>query len=252
MIEVISKGADIKDKPFSTPYYRLLTAAEVAAKNAYLTGVFGWMAIGLVLTTAAAAGIYRLAPVIPPPTTISNLFLWVLILLAGASIVAFPLNWAIRRLTAAPALLFFVVYAIWIGVFFQFAGTIFAIGSQIIITSFVTACTFGIMALFGHITQRDLTRNSSIVFMILVGLGFSWAVNRFFAIAGFSWIATFIVILYFGALIFFETRYLNQMSLGVDENNLPTQFDAVIGALQLYIDFLLFIVKLLAYVIAFI
>ena len=78
-------------------------------------------------------------------------------------------------------------------------------------TFFVTAGTFGAMALFGYVTKRDLSRWGSLLFMALIGLIIASVVNWFLASTTLMWITTYAGVLIFVGLTAYDTQKLKKM-----------------------------------------
>ncbi len=93
------------------------------------------------------------------------------------------------------------------------------------------------MTLFGYTTQRDLTKLGSLLIMALLGLVIASVANIFFASTTLYWIVTYVGILIFIGLVAYDTQKLKRMSLGLGEDGQLAQKASIIGALQLYLDF---------------
>ncbi len=203
-------------------------------QRGFITRVYGWMALGLLITTAAALYTISSPGLLFAIISSSYLFLG---LIFGELILVAVLSWAASRLSPAVASLLFAGYAVLNGLTLSIIF-LFYTESSIAITFGVTACTFGIMTLFGYTTQRDLTKIGSLLIMGLVGVVLASLANLFFNNPAIYWIVTYLGILVFVGLIAYDTQKLKRMSLTVGEEGQVMQKASIIGALMLYLDFI--------------
>jgi FtsH-binding integral membrane protein len=158
-------------------------------------------------------------------------------LLGGELVLVLVLSAAVNRLSAPVAGLLLALYAALNGVTFSVLTLVYT-GDSILITFGVTACTFGIMTLFGFTTQRDLTKMGSLAIMALIGILLASVVNIFLNNPAIYWIVTYVGILVFIGLIAYDTQKLKRMSLTLGEDGQVAQKASIMGALTLYLDFI--------------
>ncbi|GHU27214.1 membrane protein [Bacilli bacterium] len=120
-------------------------------------------------------------------------------------------------------------------------STIFVVYARVsIVTTFLTtAITFGAMSLYGYSTHRDLTGMGSFLLMGIVGILFASIINMFLRSSALSYqISCFGVIIFTLYTAFdvqrFKSLYNNYAGAGEDVTNRL----AIMGALQLYMDFI--------------
>jgi FtsH-binding integral membrane protein len=214
-------------------YNTQLTAQQEELQRSFIVRVYAWMVIGLVIT-AVAAWLTTSIPALQEAifTNIPVFFG----LLIGELVLVIVLSAAVNRLSPALATLLFAGYAALNGVTLSFLMLVYT-DASIFLTFGVTACTFGIMTLFGYTTQRDLTRLGSLLIMALIGLIIASVANIFFASSTLYWIVTYVGILIFIGLIAYDTQKLKRMSLSLGTDGSMAQKASIIGALQLYLDF---------------
>lgn len=113
-------------------------------------------------------------------------------------------------------------------------------------TFFVTAGTFGVMALIGSTTKMDLSKFSSLFTMALIGLIIASLVNLFWANSYLYWGITYIGVLLFVGLTAWDVQKIKNMLqiYGTEENDV-TQKVALMGSLSLYLDFVNLFIYLL-------
>jgi FtsH-binding integral membrane protein len=214
-------------------YNTQLTAQQEELQRSFIVRVYAWMVIGLVIT-AVAAWLTTSIPALQEAifTNIPVFFG----LLIGELVLVIVLSAAVNRLSPALATLLFAGYAALNGVTLSFLMLVYT-DASIFLTFGVTACTFGIMTLFGYTTQRDLTKLGSLLIMALIGLIIASVANIFFASSTLYWIVTYVGILIFIGLIAYDTQKLKRMSLSLGTDGSMAQKASIIGALQLYLDF---------------
>jgi FtsH-binding integral membrane protein len=202
--------------------------------NSFVRSVYNWMAIGLGLTAAIA---YFVAS--DPALFAIAQKGFILFAIAELALV-FILSARIGRMQASTATGMFLLYALLNGVTFSY---IFAVYTQTLIAStfFICALTFGALSVFGWVTKRDLTGLGGFMSMGLIGIIVASLVNLFVQSSGMQMIISYIGVLVFAGLTAYDTQTIRQMALsqpaGLD--GAVVRKGAIIGALKLYLDFIL-------------
>ena len=194
---------------------------------------FGWMAMCLLITALTAMGFvnsglfYHIA---------SSGAMWLLII--AELVLVFVLSARINKMSVATATIMLIVYSALNGVTLSFIFVVYSLGS-IAKTFFITTGMFGVMALVGATTKRDLSKLGSILFMALIGLIIASLVNIFLRSSGLDWIISFIGVVLFTALTAYDVQRVKQLAAESDLYD-DTQVGrlAVISALSLYLDFI--------------
>ncbi|MBQ1677875.1 MAG: Bax inhibitor-1/YccA family protein [Bacteroidaceae bacterium] len=218
------------------------------SENAVATlmrNMYAWMAIALVITGFTAFAVANSYSLIYAIATNSILFYG--LIFAELGLVYF-LSSRIFRMSFATAGLLFAVYSIINGVTLSLIFLIYEIGS-IVSTFFITAGTFGAMAVVGSFLKKDLSFIGRFALMALIGLIIAGVVNIFMRSEGFSFIIAIIGVLVFTALTAYDAQKMkNLIAENGYEINENTQKLALIGALELYLDFVnlfLYLLRLL-------
>lgn len=205
-------------------------AFAVLMKNVYV-----WMTFAL-LTTAFTA--FYVANNVQLLTAIysSKVVFWGLIIAELA--IVFIMSAAINKISFATAAVMFVAYSLLNGVIFASIFLLFSM-SSIATTFFVTAGTFGAMALIGAVTKKDLTSIGNFLFMALIGLIIATVVNMFLASSALDWIITYVGLFIFIGLTAYDSQKIKRMLMeyGGDVNE-GTKKIALLGSLTLYLDFI--------------
>lgn len=101
---------------------------------------------------------------------------------------------------------------------------------------FITAANFGVMALWGYTTKRDLTSFGGFLTMGVFGLVIAGLVNLFLASPMIYWLTSIVGVLVFTGLTAFSVQQIKQAyneAWGAIGNGKA----AILGALQLYLNF---------------
>lgn len=104
-------------------------------------------------------------------------------------------------------------------------------------TFFVTAGTFGAMALLGLTIKKDLSSMGRLLTMTLIGLIIASVVNMFVASSALDWALTYVGILLFCGLTAYDTQKIKQMLAECQSmGNVNIMKIALLGSLSLYLD----------------
>ena len=96
---------------------------------------------------------------------------------------------------------------------------------------------FGAMSLYGYTTKRDLTQWGSLLFMGLIGIVLASVVNLFLGSPGLSFAISVIGVIVFVGLTAYDTQKIKEMYVVSDDGSIAGK-KAIMGALQLYLDFI--------------
>jgi uncharacterized protein len=203
-------------------------------QRSFITRVYGWMTFGLLITAAAALVTISVPGFLAAIVTNQLFFIG---LIVGEFALVVILSAAVRRLSPFAAGMLFCGYALLNGVTLSVLILVYT-HSSIALTFGITACTFGIMTVFGFTTRRDLTKLGSLLFMGLVGLILSSLVNIIFKSSAIYWITTYLGILVFIGLVAYDTQKLKRMSLSLGNDGELMNKASITGALALYLDFI--------------
>jgi hypothetical protein len=209
-----------------------------AQVSTFVARVYGIMFIGVALTALTAW--LAASPSLLGPwfyTTVGSHGLSVTGLFIGCAIAELAI-WVIflfgsERMNSVVAGVLFAAFALLNGVSLSVALLVYTAGS-VLAAFLVTAGLFGIFALYGHFTQRDLTTVGNLCIMAFIGLLLASIVNIFLASNSASWIITYAFVLVFVGLIAWQAQSIRQFAmLGGDDNH-----TAIVAALGLYIQFI--------------
>ena len=207
--------------------------------SAYFTQVYGWMAVALGISGAIAWY-----------TAISGLLVKMMMgnpaLFYGAMIaevlLVIVLTALLQRLSLPVAILMFIAYSALTGFTLS---TIFLVytAASIATTFLLAASIFGVMALYGLFTNRNLGAWGGFLIMSLFGMILASLVNLFLKSPMIDWMMTYAGIVIFSGLAAYDHQKLKAMCLMSQGESLGKL--AIYGALNLYLDFINLFLSLL-------
>ena len=202
--------------------------------NEFIRSVYNWMSIGLALTGFFA---YMVAS---NQTMQSFVYQTRWIFFIAEIALVFILAGRIQKLSASTATGMFILYAILNGATLSIIFIIYTM-SSIASTFFICAGTFIACNIFGMVTKKDLTAVGSFLFMGFIGIFIASIVNIFLQNYGLQMIISYIGVLIFVGLSAYDAQKLKAMAFSQ-----PADLDAgtvrkgsIMGALTLYLDFIL-------------
>ena len=147
------------------------------------------------------------------------------------------MSFGINRISTATAQVLYWTYAVLIGISFS---TIFLFYTQasIALTFFATAGSFAGLSLFGYTTKRDLSGMGTFLIMGLVGIIVAMVVNLFLQSSAFSLAIAAIGVLIFAGLTAYDTQKIKSIYFALAGSQDTLRKAAIMGALNLYLDFI--------------
>jgi FtsH-binding integral membrane protein len=110
---------------------------------------------------------------------------------------------------------------------------------------FVTAASFGALSIYGYTTRKDLSGWGSFLFMGLIGIILAALVNLFLQSSALQFAISAIGVLVFAGLTAYDTQQIKDNYYAVMSDMTATSKAAVMGALNLYLDFINMFIMLL-------
>ena len=207
--------------------------------------VYGWMSLGLLLTTVVAL------LTLTSETILSLVFGNMLIfwgLFIGELILVISVSRAVSRLSSGVGLALFFAYSALNGVTLSVIFLAYGLGT-ILLAFGTTTLIFIVLTVVGLTTKEDLTKWGPILFVGLLGIILASVVNFFFASTALDWVVTYLGILIFLGLIVYDSNMIKKATYAaVLQGNSGQQVlngIAVMGALRLYLDFINLFLRLL-------
>jgi FtsH-binding integral membrane protein len=157
------------------------------------------------------------------------------------------MSFAFSRLSAPLLTLFFLAFASTMGMSLSTLLFMYTQGS--ILGCFATASVmFGVMAVMGYTTDKDLTSFGSLMMMGLVGLVIATMVNLFLQSNMMGYIISIVGVAVFTGLTAYDVQRLKRIGAGVEYEGTSandTKKLALMGALSLYLNFINLFIMLL-------
>tara|TARA_B100001123_G_scaffold293322_1_gene326951 strand:- start:1426 stop:2175 length:750 start_codon:yes stop_codon:yes gene_type:complete len=158
--------------------------------------------------------------------------------------VVFYLSFRMHKMSFSEAKMWFFGYAFLMGLSLFYVFAIFT-GTSIARVFFITAGMFGAMSMIGYTTKRDLTGMGSFLMMGVIGLIIASVVNMFLQSTMMHFILSVVSVLVFAGLTAYDTQKLKAMYAQVAGNAELVGKSTIMGALALYIDFIVMFQNLL-------
>jgi FtsH-binding integral membrane protein len=214
--------------------------------NQFLSRVYMWMFIGLLLTAVTSFGVSSSSFLM---ALFLGSYLYFILIVVQFAIVLF-LIWKIQSLSPTTATLVFIFYAVLSGItitpiFFAYTG------ASIFIVFLIASGMFIGMSLIGYFTKRDLSGIGRFLYMALIGLIIAMIANLALSIilkTAFPWLDFMIsvaAVLIFSGLTAYDTQNIKKIGKTININEPYAQNMAIIGALKLYLDFINIFIHLL-------
>lgn len=196
--------------------------------------VFTWMAMALVITGVVAYGVASSPGLMQ---TIFTGYTPLVLFVVEIGLVLF-LTARLHKMSLLSATLCFIAFSVVNGLALSAIFLVYTFTS-IAQTFFVCAGTFGAMAVLGYTTKRDLSKMGSILFMALIGLIIAGLVNMFLRSSMFELIISGVGVLIFTGITAWDVNTIKrELLLQPDTTSETVQKIALIGALNLYLDFI--------------
>ena len=207
----------------------------------YMTRTYRWMASGLLITFAMAY--------ITATTSLIYLVdsLYLVLTLAELALV-FVLSSRVQNMSVDAARATFFGYALLNGMVLSYYFIVFSVGT-LVMAFLATAVYFGLMAIYGTTTHKDLTGWGPRLMMGLVALLVTSLIGMLFGFGfGSSVLYCGIGLALFMLLTAYDTQKLQQMYAYYAGDPELAEKASIYGALTLYLDFInifLYVVRLL-------
>ena len=204
-------------------------------KNNLYSKMFMWMFVGLLITFLV--GYYVSTNENMIYNIFATKFYWVIYIAEIVTVIV--LSARILKMSKNGAIFGFLLYSFLSGLTFSSIFLTFKM-SSIIFIFLITALVFLIFALIGYFTIINLTKLGTILFMGLIGILIASIINIFVQSQTFDLILVIIGIIVFIGYIAYDINKVKRLEGQIDEDKL-----SIIGALELYLDFINLYNKLL-------
>jgi hypothetical protein len=216
--------------------------------RAHMSKVYGLMAVAMVITgvvayvvgtdfaRATAGEPTMLLPVGLLQAMFTSPLKWVVMF--APLVMVFALSAGIQRMSQGAAQAAFWVFAALMGLSISWIFSVYT-GYSIAQIFFVTAIAFAGLSLWGYTTKKDLSGWGTFLIMGVIGLVVASLVNIWLQSPAVMFAVSALGVLIFAGLTAYDTQNIKNVYLQLVASN--EQFlgkAAIIGALQLYLNFL--------------
>lgn len=207
--------------------------AEQLVQRKFLTKVYGWMSLALLLSGITAF------IVATSPFLINLVFgnkIGFPLLAIGEIVLVWWLSASIRKISTMAASIAFLAYSVINGATLASIFYMFSLDS-IIVVFLVSALMFIGMSLYGVFSKSDIMSFGRYFSMAIIGLIVASVINIFLKSSGFNWVISIVTVVIFTGLTAYDTRKMILVSQQADGSDM-FQKASIIGALELYLDFI--------------
>jgi len=160
---------------------------------------------------------------------------WV-IMLAPLGMV-FYISARLNNMSAGKARNMFYIYAGLMGLSLSSLLLVYT-GESVIRVFFITSAAFASLSIYGYTTKKNLSAFGSFLIMGVFGIMIASIVNIFLGSEGLAFIISILGVLIFAGLTAYDTQKIKNMYLAGDDMEISGK-KTVMGALTLYLDFIL-------------
>ena len=211
----------------------------------YMNRTYRWMAVGLLITFAAAF----VTAATPLLYVVNSLYL---VFTIAELVLVYVLSSRVQNMSVGGARATFFAYALLNGMVLSYYFLVFS-ASTLIMALLATSLYFGLMAVYGTTTHKDLTGWGPKLMGGLVALIVCSLVGGLFSLFGFGFGIMDLVLCAVGLLIFmgltaYDTQMLKYYYSYFGGDAAMLHKSSIIGALNLYLDFInifLYILRML-------
>ena len=182
-----------------------------ARVTAFLSKVYGWMFLGLLITAGTSLFVASSETLIE--TLILNRILFWILLFAQLGIVIY-LAARVEHMSPTTAAGLFILYSAMVGVTSSVIFLIYT-GASIVSAFMISATMFGALAVYGTLTKRSLAGVGQFMFMGLIGLIIASVVNLFLFNSALDFVISVVGVIVFVGLTAWDAQRLKQMAVAL-------------------------------------
>lgn len=208
--------------------------------GSFFARIYTWMVVGILITAFMSF--------ITATTPLGGIVFGNSIIFYG--IIAFEVvlmivtQMLINKLPSSISILLFFIYAGLNGI--TLTGLMFQFTSESVVGIFlIAAALFGILAIIGYTTKKDLSGWGTFLMIGMVGVFISSIVNIFLHNSVFDMILSGVAILIFSGLTVYDNQLYKNIYLENRHDNEALSKSSAIGALHMYMNFIMIFVHLL-------
>jgi FtsH-binding integral membrane protein len=211
-------------------------AARDAGLRSYMLSVYNYMASGVLLTGIVALlfAPYAQGVIVNQAGTGMTGLGWIITLAPLGFVMA--MSFGLNRMSTGTLQMLFWAFAVTMGLSMS---TIFLAytGMSIAQTFFAVSAGFLALSLYGYTTKRDLSGMGTFLIMGVVGLLIAMVINMFLQSSAMMMAISAIGVLLFAGLTAYDTQKIKSMYAHVAGSDMMGKV-VIMGALNLYLDFI--------------
>ena len=213
-------------------YYNM-NDIDIKSSNNLLRKVFLYMILGIAISFGTGAYLLYFNQGL-----LSTLFNYYQFLVIAELAMVFSISFFINKISSSLAKILFFTYSLVNGVTLTVIGLIYA--PQIIFYAFmITLTIFVVTAIYGYTTQEDLSSYRRFFMIALISLILLSAFNAFMRVGMLEWVITVAGVVIFTGLIAYDVNRIKFISYQLADGDYEAMEKmGVIGALNLYLDFI--------------
>ena len=213
-------------------YYNM-NDIDVRSSNNFLRKVFLYMILGIAISFGTGAYLLYFNQGL-----LSTLFNYYQFLVIAELAMVFSISFFINKMSSSLARSLFFAYSLVNGITLTVIGLIYA--PQVIFYAFmITLTIFIVTAIYGYTTQEDLSSYRRFFMIALISLIALSIFNAFMRVGMLEWVITIGGVVIFTGLIAYDVNRIKAISYQLaDGDNEAMEKMGIIGALNLYLDFI--------------
>ena len=213
-------------------YYNM-NDIDIRSSNNFLRKVFLYMILGIAISFGTGAYLLFFNQGL-----LYVLFDYYKFLVIAELAMVFSISFLINKISASFARILFLAYSLVNGITLTTIGIIYA--PQVIFYAFMTTLTiFVVTAIYGYTTQEDLSSYRRFFIIALISLIVLSIFNVFMKVGMLEWVITIAGVVIFTGLIAYDVNRIKALSYELaDGDNEAMEKMGIIGALNLYLDFI--------------
>ena len=213
-------------------YYNM-NDIDIKSSNNLLRKVFLYMILGIAISFGTGAYLLYFNQGL-----LSTLFNYYQFLVIAELAMVFSISFFINKISSSLAKILFFAYSLVNGITLTVIGFIYA--PQIIFYAFmITLTIFVVTTIYGYTTQEDLSSYRRFFMIALISLIILSIINAFMGVGMLEWVITIGGVVIFTGLIAYDVNRIKFISYQLaDGDNEAMEKMSVIGALNLYLDFI--------------
>lgn len=159
------------------------------------------------------------------------------VIIVAQLITVFVISWAINKISLNVARGLFLLYSVMMGATISILLLVSA-PATIIYALAITVGIFTVMAVYGYVTNEDLSKFKSLLTIGLICLIIVSVVNIFVASSALYWIISYAGVLIFTAFVGYDMQKIKRNLIVYANGDSETLGKvSLLGALELYLDF---------------